>query len=59
MTLLLKIKKKGKMVPYKYLNRLLNMKRQKILLFNKRRGSLIYELPRFLSFQQSIKKIIE
>jgi hypothetical protein len=38
---------------------LLNKLKQNVLLYNKKKGTLIYELPRFLSIEQSIKKIIE
>lgn len=33
--------------------------KQNVLLFNKRKGSLIFELPRFIAIEQSIKKVIE
>ena len=33
--------------------------KQNILLFNKKKGTLVFELPRFLTIEQSIKKLIE
>jgi hypothetical protein len=41
------------------LNNLLNKLKQNILLFNKKKGTLVFELPRFLTIEQSIKKLIE
>ena len=55
--LLLKKKKKG--LSKNILNLLLNNTKQNVLLFNKRKGSLVFELPRFLTIEQSIKKVIE
>lgn len=53
------LKKKNKEKPlfelYKYINRI----KPTILLYNKRKGTLIFELPRFLSIEKSIKKSIE
>ena len=53
------LKKKKKIAPKKILNLLLNKTKQNVLLFNKRKGSLVFELPRFLTIEQSIKKVIE
>lgn len=55
--LLLKNIKKGQ--PKDILTLLLLKVKQNVVLFNKRKGSLIFELPRFLTIEQSIKKIIE
>lgn len=41
------------------LGMLLNKLKQNVLLFNKRKGSVVFELPRFLTIEQSIKKVIE
>lgn len=56
---LLFLKKMRKEIPKNILNLLLNRMKQNVLLFNKRRGSLVFELPRFLTVEQSLKKIIE
>jgi len=56
---LLFLKKIRKELPKNILNLLLIRMKQNVLLFNKRKGSLIFELPRFLTIEQSIKKIIE
>lgn len=40
---------------YKYINKI----KPSILLYNKRKGTLIYELPRLLTEEKSIKKSIE
>ena len=56
---LLLLKKKRKKLPKNTLSFLLNKTKQNVLLFNKRKGSLVFELPRFLTIEQSIKKIIE
>jgi hypothetical protein len=53
------LKSNKKIAPRKILNLLLNKSKQNVLLFNKRKGSLVFELPRFLTIEQSIKKIIE
>ena len=37
---------------------LLFQRRQVVLLYNKKKGSLVYELPRFLTVEQSLKRII-
>mgnify|MGYP003454964974 FL=1 len=56
---LLLLKKKRKKLPKNTLSLLLNKTKQNVLLFNKRKGSLVFELPRFLTIEQSIKKVIE
>ena len=56
---LLLLKKKRKKLPKNTLSFLLNKTKQNVLLFNKRKGSLVFELPRFLTIEQSIKKVIE
>ena len=33
--------------------------KQNVLLFNKKKGTLRYELPRFVTIEQGIKKVIE
>jgi hypothetical protein len=53
------LKKYGKKNPKNLLNNLLNKLKQNILLFNKKKGTLVFELPRFLTIEQSIKKLIE
>jgi len=53
------LKRKKRIAPKKILNLLLNKTKQNVLLFNKRKGSLVFELPRFLTIEQSIKKVIE
>ena len=52
-----KIKKNKK--PVDFLNLIILKIKQSVLLFNKRKGSLIFELPRFIVIEQSIKKVIE
>lgn len=56
---LLLLKKKKKKKPKNTLNFLLHKTKQNVLLFNKRRGSVVFELPRFLTIEQSIKKVID
>jgi hypothetical protein len=56
---LLILKKFRKEIPKDVLNLLLSRLKQNVLLFNKRKGSLVFELPRFLTIEQSIKKVIE
>jgi len=57
---LLSLKKmRRKKKPIIFLIFLLQRIKQNVLLFNKRKGSLVFELPRFLTIEQSIKKIIE
>lgn len=53
------LKKYSKKNPKNLLNNLLNKLKQNILLFNKKKGTLVFELPRFLTIEQSIKKLIE
>lgn len=58
-SILVFLKKLRKEQPFLILAFLLRKLKQNVLLFNKRKGSLIFELPRFLTIEQSIKKIIE
>ena len=51
-------KNKDKYSPFLLFSLLVHIK-QNILLFNKRKGSVFYELPRFITMEQSIKKVIE
>lgn len=53
------LKNKSKIEPILMLINLLNSIKQNVLLFNKKKGSVIFELPRFLTIEQSIKKIID
>lgn len=46
-------------MPKNILNSLLIKVKQNVLLFNKKKGTLRFELPRFVSIEQSIKKVIE
>lgn len=57
--ILLYLKKLKKGMPKNFLNLLLLKVKQNVLLFNKKKGSLVFELPRFVTIEQSIKKIIE
>ena len=52
-----KLKKNKK--PIDFLNSIILNVKQNVLLFNKRKGSLVFELPRFIVIEQSIKKVIE
>lgn len=52
-----KIKKNKKPIDFLFL--IIFKIKQNVLLFNKRKGSLIFELPRFIVIEQSIKKVIE
>jgi hypothetical protein len=52
------LKRRKQIVPKNTLNWLLNKNKQNVLLFNKRKGSLVFELPRFLTIEQGIKRII-
>ncbi len=52
-------KKISKKKPIKLLHNILNRLKQNVLLFNKKKGTLVFELPRFLTIEQSIKKLIE
>ena len=56
---LLLLKKRKKDLPKNVLNLLLNKTKQNVLLFNKRKGSLVFELPRFLTIEQSIKTVVD
>lgn len=53
------LKKYSKKKPIKVLHNILNRLKQNVLLFNKKKGTLVFELPRFLTIEQSIKKLIE
>ena len=56
---LLSLKKFKNSRPHRLFRYIMSKRKQNILLFNKRKGSLVYELPRFLTIEQSIKRIIE
>jgi len=53
------LKKESIKQPFLELNLRLNKIKPSILLYNRRKGTLIFELPRFLSIEQSTKKSIE
>ena len=53
------LKKKREWSLIDILSWLLFQTRQVVLLYNKRKGSLVYELPRFLTIEQSLKRIID
>jgi ribosomal protein S7 len=60
MNILLNLKKiKKNKKPIDFLNSIILNVKQNVLLFNKRKGSLVFELPRFIVIEQSIKKVIE
>jgi hypothetical protein len=46
-------------LPINLLNLLIIIIKQNVLLFNKKKGTLRYELPRFVTIEQGIKKVIE
>jgi len=54
--LLLKKLKKGLLSSKNFLANLLDNLKQNVVLYNKKKGTLFYELPRFLNIIQSIKK---
>jgi len=56
---LLYLKKNNNELPINILNCLIIKIKQNVLLFNKKKGTLRYELPRFLTIEQGIKKVIE
>ena len=49
----------GKKNPKDIFISLLSQLKQNVLLFNKKKGTLVFELPRFLTIEQSIKKVVE
>lgn len=53
------LKKKKKNLPKNILNFLIVRVKQNVLLFNKKKGTLRFELPRFVTIEQGIKKVIE
>ena len=53
------LKKENKKQPFLELNLRINYIKPSILLYNKRRGTIIFELPRFLTIEQSTRKGIE
>ena len=53
------IKKEKKKNPILILKLRLDVIKPDILLYNKRKGSIMYELPRFLSIEKSIQKSVE
>jgi len=56
---LLHLKKNKNELPINILNLLIIRIKQNVLLFNKKKGTLRYELPRFVTIEQGIKKVIE
>lgn len=52
------LKTLSKKKPIKYLPKILNKVKPDIVLFNKKRGITLYELPRLLTIEQSNKKVI-
>ena len=57
--ILLFLKKGTKNQPFLELRFRLSLMRPELLLLNKRRGTVVYELPRILSYEQSIRKSTE
>lgn len=53
------LKKESIKQPFLELNFRLNIIKPSILLYNKKRGTVIFELPRFLTIEQSTRKSIE
>jgi ribosomal protein S7 len=53
------LKKENIENPLLALNYRLNMIKPTILLYNKKKGTVIFELPRFLTIEQSTKKSVE
>jgi ribosomal protein S7 len=53
------LKKETNKVSFIFLKKCLNIIKPNILLYNKRKGTIILELPRFLTIEQSIKKSIQ
>lgn len=53
------LKKENIREPFLELNHRLNLIKPSILLYNKKRGTVVFELPRFLTIEQSTKKSIE
>lgn len=58
-SLLVFLKKGNKEKPIKEIYKYINKIKPSILLYNKRKGTLLFELPRFLSIEKSLKKSIE
>lgn len=56
---LLHLKKNKKHLPKNILNLLIIRVKQNVLLFNKKKGTLRFELPRFVTIEQGIKKVVE
>ena len=56
---LLHLKKNKKNLPKNILNLLIMRVKQNVLLFNKKKGTLRFELPRFVTIEQGIKKVVE
>ena len=56
---LLYLKKNNKELPINIINLLIIRVKQNVLLFNKKKGTLRYELPRFITIEEGIKKVIE
>jgi len=53
------LKKNEKELPKNILNLLIIRVKQNVLLFNKKKGTLRFELPRFITIEQGIKKVVE
>lgn len=53
------LKKENIKDPFLELNNRLNIIKPTILLYNKKRGTVIFELPRFLTIEQSTRKSVE
>ena len=53
------LKKNIELEPKIMFKMIINKIKPCILLFNKKRGTVIFELPRFLTFEQSFKRSIE
>lgn len=53
------LKKENIKDPFLELNNRLNIIKPTILLYNKKRGTVIFELPRFLTVEQSTRKSVE
>ena len=57
--ILIFLKKGNKEKPIEEIYKYINKVKPSILLYNKRKGTLLFELPRFLSIEKSLKKSIE
>lgn len=57
--ILFKLKKNKVILPRLILTYFLNKSKPYVLLLNKRKGTLIFELPRFITMEQSVRKAVE